>query len=148
MLAKRAGVAKAVLATDTSLEAWDALIREAQMRRKLPKLAQLAAKTDQTDPNLQAVCNLLGARSRAHRNRAMMGSIAATVALSFGLGGWWMGQADGVDMVALATVVTAPAQTVAFADHCGAHSGGEKSDTRQKGTKKHRSSLSGRSVHL
>lgn len=116
MLAKRAGVAKAVLATDTSLEAWDALIREAQMRRKLPKLAQLAAKTDQTDPNLQAVCNLLGARSRGNRNRAMMGSIAATVALGFGLGGWWMGQADGVDRVALATVVTAPAQTIALAN--------------------------------
>jgi hypothetical protein len=116
MLAKRAGVAKVVLATDTSLEAWDALIREAQMRRKLAKLAHFAAKTDQTDPNLQAVCNLLGARARANRNRAMMGSIAATVALSFGLGGWWVGQGAGDEMVAVATVVTSAEQIVALAD--------------------------------
>jgi len=94
MLAKRAGVREGTPDADPG-EAWDSLIILAQRRRKLDKLAQVAAKTDQTDQNLQAVCNLLGARARTTRNRAMSGGLAAAIALGFGLGGWMLGSEDG-----------------------------------------------------
>jgi hypothetical protein len=90
MLAKRAGV-KTTPAEETSPESWDSLILLAQRRRKLAKLAQVAAKMDLGDQNLQAVCNLLGARARTVRNRAIGAGMAAAVALGFGFGGWMIG---------------------------------------------------------
>ena len=114
MLAKRAGVARAAKGHDNPLSAWDALIQEAQARRKLDKLANLAAKTDQTDPNLQAVCNLLGARARTVRNRAIAGSIAAVAALSFGLGGWVLG--GGMDQSTTIASTTHATGEIAMAD--------------------------------
>ena len=70
MLAQQAGI-KEDLDNDQPDRAWERLITAAQNRRKLPKLAILAAKTDAADQNLQAVCNLLGARSRIVRNRSV-----------------------------------------------------------------------------
>jgi len=106
MLAKRAGV-KDGDSADGPSEAWDSLILQAQRRRKLSRLAQEASRMDLSDQNLQAVCNLLGARARTVRNRAIAGGLAAVVALGFGLGGWMLG-ADEVSEVA----VTAPPATV------------------------------------
>ena len=90
MLAKRAGVKEAD-DDDSPNEAWDSLILQAQRRRKLSRLALVASKMDQSDQNLQAVCNLLGARARAVRNRTIAGGLAATLALGFGFGGWMIG---------------------------------------------------------
>lgn len=109
MLAKRAGV-KA-----EADESWNALIEHAQRRRKLDKLALVASKMDQSDDNLQAVCNLLGARARATRTRAMAVCTAAAVALGFGLGGWMLGSEEApvtasvlTEAPALALAATAP----------------------------------------
>ncbi len=114
MLAKRAGVSATPKGQGSALQDWEALIGAAQQKRKLSKLASLAAKTDQTDPNLQAVCNLLGARARTVRHRAIAGSIAATLALSFGLGGWWIGGAS--EPVTILASAQAPVMELALAD--------------------------------
>lgn len=103
MLAKRAGV-KNVLEDDGTGEAWDSLILQAQRRRKLAKLAQVAAKMDQSDQNLQAVCNLLGARARTVRIRALAGSAAAVLAIGFGFGGWMLGAEEAPDLAVTAEV--------------------------------------------
>jgi len=113
MLAKRAGV-KTDTADDGPGEAWDTLILQAQRRHKLGKLALVASKMDQTDQNLQAVCNLLGARARATRNRVMAGGMAAAVALCFGIGGWMLGAEEAPEVAAAmpaadVTLAAAPA---------------------------------------
>ena len=99
MLANRAGV-RTQDEDGAAGEAWDALILQAQRRRKLGKLALVASKMDQSDQNLQAVCNLLGARARVMRNRAVAGGMAAAVALSFGIGGWMIGTTEEAPEVA------------------------------------------------
>ena len=78
-------------ATSDPTDAWADLITTTQNRRRLPNLAIVASKTDQTDQNLQAVCNLLGARARIVRNRVVTGLAAASIALGFGIAGWSMG---------------------------------------------------------
>jgi hypothetical protein len=109
MLAKRAGVG-AVQEDDGNGQGWDSLILQAQRRRKLAKLAQVAAKMDQSDQNLQAVCNLLGARARTVRNRALAGGMAAVLAIGFGFGGWMLGAEEAPE---LAQTATAPATLLA-----------------------------------
>ena len=90
MLAKQAGIKEDEKSEEPSV-AWEALITAAQNRKKLPKLAIVAARTDQTDQNLQAVCNLLGARARIVRNRVIGATAAASLALGFGWAGFQMG---------------------------------------------------------
>mgnify|MGYP006198870411 FL=1 len=87
LLARQAGI-DAGEATSDPTDAWADLITTAQNRRRLPNLAIVASKTDQTDQNLQAVCNLLGARARIVRNRVVTGLAAASIALGFGIAGW------------------------------------------------------------
>lgn len=111
MLANRAGV-RTQDEDGAAGEAWDALILQAQRRRKLGKLALVASKMDQSDQNLQAVCNLLGARARVMRNRAVAGGMAAAVALSFGIGGWMIGTTEEAPEVATMT----PVVETAFAE--------------------------------
>lgn len=101
MLANQAGL-KDQKKADTPTEAWKELITTAQNRRKLPKLAIVASKTDLDDQNLQAVCNLLGARSRIIRNRVTGVAAAAALALGFGMAGFSLGN-DG-DTLAVAEV--------------------------------------------
>ncbi len=93
MLARQAGI-KEELDGEQPDRAWEQLITTAQNRRKLPKLAIVAAKTDATDQNLQAVCNLLGARSRIVRNRSIAAAAAAVLAVSFGYAGFTIGTDD------------------------------------------------------
>jgi len=114
MLAKRAGVSATARGQGDPQQDWEALIGAAQQKRRLDKLASLAAKTDQTDPNLQAVCNLLGARARTVRHRAIAGSIAATLALSFGVGGWWLG--NGVETTTTLASADEPIVELAMAN--------------------------------
>ena len=99
MLARQAGI-KEDLDGDQPALAWERLITTAQNRRKLPKLAIVAAKTDTTDQNLQAVCNLLGARSRIVRNRSIAAAAAACLAVSFGYAGFTIGTDDDPTPVA------------------------------------------------
>jgi len=87
MLARQAGIKEEPDSNEAKV-AWESLITTAQNRRKLPKLAIVAARTDQTDQNLQAVCNLLGARSRIVRNRVVTATAAASIALGFGWAGF------------------------------------------------------------
>ena len=115
MLAKRAGVKDDDISDENS-DPWDSLILQAQRRRKLSKLALVASKMDQSDQNLQAVCNLLGARARTNRNRAMAGGIAAAVALGFGLGGWMLGSdAPSEEMAAVSAEHMTPVEVVPVA---------------------------------
>jgi len=99
MLANQAGL-KELSKADTPTDAWEQLITTAQNRRKLPTLAIVASKTDQEDQNLQAVCNLLGARSRIIRNRVAGAAAAAVLALGFGLAGFSLGTDGDVPVVA------------------------------------------------
>jgi hypothetical protein len=112
LLAKRAGVG-ALQEDDETGDGWNTLILQAQRRRKLAKLAQVAAKMDQSDQNLQAVCNLLGARARTVRNRALAGSMAAVLAIGFGFGGWMLGVEEAPELAETATVPVALAATTA-----------------------------------
>ena len=99
MLANQAGL-KDISKADTPTDAWEQLITTAQNRRKLPTLAIVASKTDQDDQNLQAVCNLLGARSRIIRNRVTGAAAAAVLALGFGMAGFSLGNDSDARMVA------------------------------------------------
>jgi hypothetical protein len=90
MLAQQAGIETTENKGEATI-AWEALITTAQNRRRLPNLAIVASRTDQTDQNLQAVCNLLGARARIMRNRVLSGVAAASIALGFGVAGWTLG---------------------------------------------------------
>jgi hypothetical protein len=99
MLANQAGL-KEITKTDTPTDAWEQLITTAQKRRKLPKLAIVASKTDQDDQNLQAVCNLLGARTRIIRNRVSAVAAAAVFALGFGMAGFSLGNDSDAPVVA------------------------------------------------
>ena len=99
MLANQAGL-KEISKADTPTDAWEQLITTAQNRRKLPKLAIVASKTDQDDQNLQAVCNLLGARSRIIRNRVSGIAAAAALALGFGMAGFSLGNDTDAQVVA------------------------------------------------
>ena len=103
MLANQAGL-KELDEADTPAEAWEQLITTAQNRRKLPKLAIVASKTDQDDQNLQAVCNLLGARARIIRNRVTGVAAAAALALGFGMAGFSLG--TDTEAVAIADINT------------------------------------------
>ncbi|MAY81313.1 MAG: hypothetical protein CL930_11090 [Deltaproteobacteria bacterium] len=104
MLARQAGVDDP--AKDATPDvAWERLITTAQTKRRLPHLAVVASRTDQTDQNLQAVCNLLGARARIVRTRLMTATAAASVALGFGVLGWHMGANDTAPVVAEAEIV-------------------------------------------
>lgn len=118
MLAHQAGIKEDDESTEPAV-AWERLITTAQNRRKLPKLAIVAAKTDATDQNLQAVCNLLGARSRIIRNRTIGIAAAACLAATFGIAGFNLGTDEGDQN--LAAVETPPAadaavEEVAIAD--------------------------------
>ncbi len=93
MLARQAGLKEDGETSEPNI-AWEALITTAQNRKKLPKLAIVAARTDQTDQNLQAVCNLLGARARIVRNRVIGATAAASLAIGFGWAGFQMGEQD------------------------------------------------------
>ena len=108
LLARQAGI-KTDANTGEPAIAWEQLITTAQNRRRLPNLAIVASQTDQSDQNLQAVCNLLGARTRIMRNRMLTGVAAASIALGFGLGGWSLGSADAPKILA-----SAPAPTPAI----------------------------------
>lgn len=109
MLARQAGI-KEDAETAAPDIAWERLITTAQNRRKLPKLAIVASKTDTTDQNLQAVCNLLGARARIVRNRVIGVAAAASLALSFGIAGFSLGTDDSnATLAAIETVPEAPA---------------------------------------
>jgi hypothetical protein len=109
MLARQAGI-KEDAETAAPDIAWERLITTAQNRRKLPKLAIVASKTDTTDQNLQAVCNLLGARARIVRNRVIGVAAAASLALSFGIAGFNLGTDDSnATLVAIETVPGTPA---------------------------------------
>jgi len=99
MLARQAGIKEDAESTEPTI-AWEALITTAQNRRKLPKLAIVAARTDQTDQNLQAVCNLLGARARIIRNRVITATAAASLALGFGWAGFNMATPDAPEALA------------------------------------------------
>lgn len=115
LLARQAGI-DAGGATADPTDAWADLITTAQNRRRLPNLAIVASKTDQTDQNLQAVCNLLGARARIVRNRVITGLAAASIALGFGIAGWSMGsQSEPAAMVEAPTPELA-VEAVAVAD--------------------------------
>ena len=113
MLARQAGIKEDDEATEPAV-AWERLITTAQNRRKLPKLAIVAAKTDSTDQNLQAVCNLLGARSRIIRNRAIGIAAAACLAATFGIAGFNLGT-DDADQ-ALAAIETTPTADAVIED--------------------------------
>lgn len=102
MLARQAGLNESEETKEPTV-AWEALITTAQNRRKLPKLAIVAARTDQTDQNLQAVCNLLGARARIVRNRVLTATAAASLALGFGWAGFNL--ANNAPVETLAEVV-------------------------------------------
>ena len=108
MLAQQAGI-KEDLDNDQPDRAWERLITAAQNRRKLPKLAILAAKTDAADQNLQAVCNLLGARSRIVRNRSVAAAAAAVLAVSFGYVGFTIGTEESPQPLADYSATTAGA---------------------------------------
>jgi hypothetical protein len=99
MLANQAGL-KDHSKADTPIDAWEQLITTAQNRRKLPRLAIVASKTDQEDQNLQAVCNLLGARARIIRNRVTGVAAAAALALGFGMAGFSLGNDADAQVVA------------------------------------------------
>ena len=99
MLARQAGIDAAAAEGDPT-DAWADLITTAQNRRRLPNLAIVASKTDTTDQNLQAVCNLLGARARIVRNRVVTGLAAASIALGFGIAGWSMGTQGSTQAIA------------------------------------------------
>ena len=105
MLARQAGI-KEDPDNDQPDRAWERLITTAQNRRKLPKLAIVAAKTDTTDQNLQAVCNLLGARSRTIRNRSIAAAAAALLAVSFGYAGFTIGTDDAPQSLAESSATT------------------------------------------
>ena len=105
MLARQAGL-ETSQKTGQPTDDWEHLIATAQNRRRLPNLAIVASRIDQSDQNLQAVCNLLGARARIVRNRIVTGLAAASVALGFGVAGWNMGAQDAPQPTAL-TAVTA-----------------------------------------
>ncbi len=107
MLARQAGL-ETTDKTGKPTDDWEALITTAQTRRRLPNLAVVASRTDQSDKNLQAVCNLLGARARIIRNRVVTGLAAASVALGFGIAGWSVGNNDVNPTMAMATVVDSP----------------------------------------
>jgi hypothetical protein len=111
MLARQAGIKEDCSGSEAQA-AWQDLITTAQNRRRLPNLAIVASKTDITDQNLQAVCNLLGARARITRNRILTGVAAASIALGFGAVGWTLGSSD--QPVALAEL-SQPAPIVADA---------------------------------
>jgi len=118
MLARQAGLKEDDESPEPAV-AWERLITTAQNRRKLTKLAIVAAKTDATDQNLQAVCNLLGARSRIIRNRAIGIAAAACLAATFGIAGFNLGTDEGDQT--LAAIETPPAadagvEEVAVAD--------------------------------
>ncbi len=108
MLARQAGIKEDEDGADPGV-AWERLITTAQNRRKLPKLAIVAAKTDATDQNLQAVCNLLGARARIVRNRTIAAAAAACLAISFGYAGFTIGNDDTTPVLA---EVSLPAEPV------------------------------------
>lgn len=93
MLARQAGL-ETEEHTGRPTDDWELLISTAQDRRRLPNLAIVASRTDHSDKNLQAVCNLLGARARIMRNRILTGVAAASVALGFGAIGWTVGTQD------------------------------------------------------
>lgn len=112
LLARQAGI-DAGDAQDDATDAWADLITTAQNRRRLPNLAIVASRTDLADQNLQAVCNLLGARARIVRNRVVTGLAAASIALGFGVAGWSAGSQSETPAVAVAEVaVEAPASEV------------------------------------
>lgn len=115
LLARQAGI-EAGEATADPTDAWADLITTAQNRRRLPNLAIVASKTDQTDQNLQAVCNLLGARARIVRNRVVTGLAAASIALGFGVAGWTMGTQGEPPTVAEAPTPEPIDELVAVAD--------------------------------
>ena len=115
LLARQAGI-DAGEATSDPTDAWADLITTAQNRRRLPNLAIVASKTDQTDQNLQAVCNLLGARARIVRNRVVTGLAAASIALGFGIAGWSMGAQGEASTVAEAPTPEAVTEVVAVAE--------------------------------
>ena len=110
MLAKQAGLKEDKEAHEPTM-AWEALITTAQNRRKLPKLAIVAARTDQTDQNLQAVCNLLGARARIVRNRVITATAAASLAVGFGWAGFNMAESSTPEALAAVVEVEKPAPT-------------------------------------
>ena len=114
LLARQAGIDAGEAALDPT-DAWADLIT-AQNRRRLPNLAIVASKTDQTDQNLQAVCNLLGARARIVRNRVVTGLAAASIALGFGIAGWSMGAQGEASTVAGAPTPEAVPEVVAVAE--------------------------------
>jgi len=110
MLARQAGLETGDK-TGQPTDDWECLITTAQNRRRLPNLAIVASRIDQSDQNLQAVCNLLGARSRIIRNRIVTGLAAASVALGFGVAGWNMGAQEAPQPAALAAATAeAPAE--------------------------------------
>ena len=115
LLARQAGI-EAGEATADPTDAWADLITTAQNRRRLPNLAIVASKTDQTDQNLQAVCNLLGARARIVRNRVVTGLAAASIALGFGIAGWSMGPQGEPAVIAEAPTPEPAVEVVAVAD--------------------------------
>ncbi len=116
MLAQQAGIKEDGETAEPNV-AWERLITTAQNRRKLPKLAIVASKTDTTDQNLQAVCNLLGARSRIIRNRVLSTAAAACLALGFGLAGFSLGTDTPDSPVAAAEVIAdEPVEAVAVAE--------------------------------
>ena len=115
LLARQAGI-EAGEATADPTDAWADLITTAQNRRRLPNLAIVASKTDQTDQNLQAVCNLLGARARIVRNRVVTGLAAASIALGFGIAGWSMGTQGEPAVIAEAPTPEPAVEVVAVAD--------------------------------
>jgi len=106
MLARQAGLKEDEEPNEPTM-AWEALITTAQNRRKLPKLAIVAARTDQTDQNLQAVCNLLGARARIVRDRIIAGTAAASLALGFGWAGFNMAETSPPETLAQVVEVEA-----------------------------------------
>ena len=107
MLAQQAGLKEDEEPNEPTM-AWEALITTAQNRRKLPKLAIVAARTDQTDQNLQAVCNLLGARARIVRNRVITATAAASLALGFGWAGFNMAESSAPEPLAAVVEVETP----------------------------------------
>jgi hypothetical protein len=104
MLAQQAGIEATEIEGEATI-AWETLITTAQNRRRLPNLAIVASRTDQTDQNLQAVCNLLGARARIMRNRILSGVAAASIALGFGIAGWTLGTQDAPEALVSADAV-------------------------------------------
>ena len=115
LLARQAGI-DAGESTPDPTDAWADLITTAQNRRRLPNLAIVASKTDQTDQNLQAVCNLLGARARIVRNRVITGLAAASIALGFGVAGWSMGSQGEPEVLAETAAPEPVVEVVAVAE--------------------------------